>query len=66
MTPREQTYKHDPYNGIQGDCVRTCIAAILEKPNAEVPHFLWDGCDTETFNRRLNIFLMQNGLSRRV
>jgi hypothetical protein len=66
MTPRQQTYQHDPANGINGDCTRTCIAALLNKQQDEVPHFLWDGCDSETFNRRQDIFLKTQGLARRI
>jgi hypothetical protein len=64
MTPRKQTFKHDPANGVFGDCVRTCIAAILDKEQDEVPHFLWDNPSAEVFNRRIDTFLALNGLAR--
>ena len=66
MIPRQQTYQHDPDNGIYGDCARTCLAALLNKTQDEVPHFLWDNCDNVTFNRRIDIFLRSVGLTRRV
>lgn len=39
MTPQDQLIKHDPANGLWGDCQRTCIAVILDLPAADVPHF---------------------------
>jgi hypothetical protein len=59
-----QEYKHDPENGIYGDCARTCLAALLEVPNDNVPHFLWDNPSGEVFNRRLDIWMAQQALSR--
>lgn len=40
MIPRQQEFAHDPANGIVGDCVRACIASILEMEMKDVPHFL--------------------------
>jgi hypothetical protein len=64
MTPRKQTFKHDPVNGVFGDCARTCIAAMMDREQDEVPHFLWDNPSGEIFNRRLDTFLALNGLAR--
>lgn len=64
MTPRQQTYKHDPENGVFGDCARTCLAALLEVPNEQVPHFLWDNPTGKVFNKRLDTWLTNYGLAR--
>ena len=42
MTPHNQLIKHDPENGMYGDCQRTCIAVILDLHPSEVPHFCED------------------------
>lgn len=39
MKPQRQLIKHDPDNGLWGDCHRTCIAVILDLDAADVPHF---------------------------
>ena len=42
MTPHKQLFRHDPDNGIYGDCFRTAIACMLDLPVEEVPHFNHD------------------------
>jgi hypothetical protein len=42
MTPLKQTITHDPANGVTGDCLRACVASILNLGIAEVPHFTED------------------------
>ena len=42
MTPHKQLFKHDPENGVYGDCGRTVIACLLDLHPSEVPHF-WNG-----------------------
>ena len=32
MTPHKQLYRHDPANGIYGDCGRAVIACLLDRP----------------------------------
>lgn len=39
MIPVDQEFVHDPENGQHGDCMRACIASILDLPREEVPHF---------------------------
>lgn len=39
MKPEICMTKHDPDNGFYGDCVRACVASILELDSADVPHF---------------------------
>ena len=36
----KQKYKHDPDNGIFGDCYRTCLAYILGLDRDDVPHYI--------------------------
>lgn len=43
MIPVTQRFKHDPDNGVWGDCHRAVIASLLELPIDEVPHFCDQG-----------------------
>lgn len=38
MTPQKQLNRHDPENGVLGDCYRTAIACLLDLKPEEVPH----------------------------
>lgn len=40
MTPYKQLLRHDPANGVYGDCHRTAIACLLDIYPASIPHFL--------------------------
>ena len=40
MTPQKQLLRHDPDNGVYGDCFRTTLACLLDLAPAEVPHFM--------------------------
>jgi len=61
MTPTFCTVKDDPENRLYGDCVRACVAAILDMPSETVPHFFHDNCDGETGNARVRDFLRPLG-----
>lgn len=39
MKPVKQRFKHDPANGVYGDCHRAAIASIFELELDDVPHF---------------------------
>jgi len=39
MTPVVCRVKHDPENGTYGDCLRACVATILDFDAEQVPHF---------------------------
>ena len=39
IKPQKQLFRHDPDNGVYGDCHRTCYAIILNKNADQVPHF---------------------------
>ena len=61
MTPVYCSLKHNPDAGIYGDCLRACVATILDRSIDTVPHFFNDGCDANTANVRLRIWLDQYG-----
>lgn len=39
MTPVDQLRHHNPEDGSYGDCMRACIASLLDRRSSEVPHF---------------------------
>lgn len=57
MTPIDQTILHEPEKGRNGDCMRAMFASLFELPIEQVPHFLHDGCDSNTFHQRINDWL---------
>lgn len=60
MTPTLSLVKHDPPNSY-GDCVRACVASILNMPAELVPHFYHDGCDGVEGTRRMRAYLATLG-----
>jgi hypothetical protein len=40
VTPVKQLYRHDPDNGVFGDCFRAAIASVLDLRCEDVPHFM--------------------------
>ena len=67
MTPHHQLIKHDPENGMHGDCQRTCVAAILDLHPSEVPHFCDDPTatreDANWWEKRQSKWLAERGLT---
>ena len=63
MTPEICTVKHDPANGTYGDCVRACVASILDLDSEAVPHFYHDDADGAIIQRRMIDFLAPIGLA---
>lgn len=62
MTPHKQLFRHDPENGVWGDCGRTAYACILDRPPAEVPHF-WDkGASGIEVDDAVNSFFAEFGM----
>ncbi len=57
MIFQDQLIIHDPDNKQYGDCFRAVLATLLHKETQEVPHFLWDNCDSLVFNTRVNEYL---------
>lgn len=56
MTPVLCQIKHDPENGTHGDCMRACVATVLDMDPASVPHFYHDG-SAEAGMQRITEFL---------
>lgn len=63
MTPVLCRVKHDPAAGTYGDCVRACIATIMDVDAEAVPHFVHDGCDGTTMQNRIRDWLAPQGLA---
>ena len=42
MTPQHSIVKHDPPHSY-GDCLRACIASVMDQPIEQVPHFAAHG-----------------------
>lgn len=66
MLFQKQLYRHDPQNGVYGDCYRTAIACLLNKPAGEVPHFfsLQNGAITsEEAHKLASDYLATQGLA---
>lgn len=62
MTPYKQLFRHDPDNGVIGDCWRTCFACLLDMEPAHVPHFVfghWD--DAQASTKLARAWLAQRG-----
>lgn len=60
MQFHQQLFRHDPENGIFGDCFRTVIASILGKAPHEVPH-VYDGTDDANGMNRMQEYLRSQG-----
>lgn len=43
MKPQKQLYRHNPADGVYGDCHRTAIACLLDLDVEEVPHVYASG-----------------------
>lgn len=62
MKPVDQVFRHDPANGIHGDCQRAVIASLLELPIEDVPHFAKDHYqDPDSYWTALQSFLGCHG-----
>lgn len=66
MKIQQQLFNHDPDNGVYGDCYRTCVAVILDRDAADVPHVGEQAChadeDGRGMTRRMREWLAQFGL----
>lgn len=63
MIPTHVRVKHDPEAGTYGDCLRACIASIMEREPETIPHFAFDGCNGATQIARLRDYLAADGLT---
>jgi hypothetical protein len=61
MTPVKCRVKHDPDEGTYGDCVRACIASLLEFDAEQVPHFFDHGSDGVIGQSRIEDWLSKVG-----
>lgn len=62
MKYHTQLFRHDPDNGVYGDCHRTALACIFDKDSpADVPHFLADNPSPEVFYQRTDAWLLEQG-----
>lgn len=59
-----QEFRHDPENGVYGDCQRAIVASLLGLEMSEVPHFNEGGPDAYGFFERLDSFLFSRGIGR--
>lgn len=57
----QQLFRHDPENGVYGDCFRTVIACLLNRHPSEVPHFC-NGPDDGKTDDRVRDYLAPLGL----
>jgi hypothetical protein len=62
VKPVKQRYRHDPENGVCGDCHRAAMASILDRDIDDVPHFCDGDPSGEEFNRRIDQWLDDQGL----
>ena len=62
MIRRKQLFRHDPDNGVYGDCHRTAFACLLELEPADVPHFNEGGPSVAEFRLREQEWLASHGL----
>lgn len=60
MTPYKQLYRHNPEEGIWGDCHRTAIGCLLDIPPENVPHFMEGG--KEDWHKAEEAWLREKGL----
>lgn len=61
MTPDICYVKNDPPHS-HGDCLRACVASLLDLPALQVPHFVRDGCEPEVTYQRVREWLADRGL----
>lgn len=56
MTPAVSRIKHDPPHSY-GDCLRACIATVMDVQIETVPHFAADGVDGDVAMARVREYL---------
>ena len=62
MIPVHCRVKHDPEAGTYGDCLRACVASLLDVARPEdVPHFYEDNCSGEEGMARVATYLATVG-----
>ena len=66
MKFHKQLYRHDPENGVWGDCYRTAWACLLDLEPEDVPHFCEGFTDDGAATAKLDAWLRERGLCRYV
>jgi hypothetical protein len=61
MTPVHCRNRHDPENGKYGDCLRACVASVLDVDYDAVPHFFETNADVSTMTNGLRDYLATVG-----
>lgn len=62
MKKHIQIFRHDPANGIYGDCHRTALACVFDMDSpTDVPHFAHDGPSAVDFWDRADAWLLEQG-----
>lgn len=59
MIPVVCQVKHDPEAGTYGDCMRACVASIMELTPDQVPHFVRDNPNAIEAHQRMVEFLAE-------
>lgn len=62
MTPTMCQVRHDPPHSY-GDCLRACIATVMDEPCEQVPHFADNGATPEEALRAAREWLNWRGLT---
>lgn len=62
ISRHQQLFRHDPDNGVYGDCFRTVFACLLNLQPADVTHFC-DGPDDGHSADRVRAWLEPRGLA---
>lgn len=57
----KQLHRHDPANGVHGDCYRTVVACLLDLDHDQVPH-RHDFLTNEDQSRDMDDFLLGKGV----
>lgn len=60
MTPEFCRVSHDPERGQYADCVRACVASILDLPAVNVPHW-FDDPENEDGQLKMQLWLAKRG-----
>lgn len=63
MTPVFCGVSHDPNNGSDGDCLRACIATVLNLPAEAVPHVMRSSGNVAEMWQELRDHLKLSGLA---
>lgn len=63
MKPQKQLFRHQPADGVFGDCHRTAIAIVLDLEAKDVPHFMDGGQAAEAAHKACEAWLNARGIS---